>query len=526
MKNYTIMKKSSLILFVLVFCINANAQQAGTLNTQFSQDGWDASIIGNNNGFYINKTLIQPDGKILVCARAYLQDEEQQAVIARYNPDGSIDSTFGGYDGVVRSKEDAAINLYTSADGMALQSNGKIIIAGDVFSKTERIICLNADGSLDRTFGTAGIVDINTPNSAFINHVAVQSDNKIIVCGKERRLVNNVLEPFVFLWRFTENGLLDTSFGNAGMVSYHSTTWLGNVDILLSINDLIVLPDNTILINQSYTVATTNFVMLRKFDANGIADASFGTSGEAIKSAVSNGGSFTYSSSSVQQNGSIISSFTSQDKNSNYIESIYRLNPNGIPDESFNIKLENPTSIPSLAQVIASEEKIYLIKKANPAGLSFDEIHCFDLEGKPVTTFGKSGIALVNQNNISTSYDVHAAVSSNGTIYLVSDKSDLNLGQQILVSSVIGVDSKLSINAESTTSGITIFPNPTTGIATISLQDNAIIDKIEIVDILGKIVFEESENSSQIDLNKFSSGTYIFKIYSGENIILKKIIKK
>jgi len=513
------------IIIVVVFSINATAQLAGTLNTGFSQDGWDATIFGNNDGFYVNKTLVQPDGKILVCARAYLQSQEQQAVIARYNPNGTIDTSFGGGDGIVRSKEDTAINLHTSADGMALQNNGKIIVAGDVYSKTERIIRLNIDGSIDSTFATGGFIDITRENSAFIFHVAVQSDNKIIVCGKERRLANELVEPFVFLWRFTENGVLDTSFGKEGMVSYNSKTWLGTSEILLSINDLILLPDDSILINQTYTVAATSFLMLRKFKANGTFDASFGINGEAIKSERSKSGSYNYSSSSVQQNGSIVTSFTSQDENLMYTTSIYRLNAKGVKDKSFDIKLENPSSIPDLVQVIATpSEKIYVIKKVNPSGLSFDEIHCYDSDGKPVETFGKNGIAVINQNNKSTSYDVYAAVCSNGTIYLASDILT-NVGQHLLISNVIGSDSTLAISDEIATNEITVFPNPTNGIATISLKNNALIDKVELVDSMGKIVTVATENTAEIDLTTYSSGIYVLKIYSGERIFQKKIIR-
>ena len=70
------------------------------------------------------------------------------------------------------------------------------------------------------------------------------------------------------------------------------------------------------------------------------------------------------------------------------------------------------------------------------------------------------------------------------------------------------------------------FPNPTTGIITISNEDNLTIDKIEILDILGKTVSVKTDNTSQVDISNVANGIYIFKIYSGETIFQKKIIKQ
>ena len=56
--------------------------------------------------------------------------------------------------------------------------------------------------------------------------------------------------------------------------------------------------------------------------------------------------------------------------------------------------------------------------------------------------------------------------------------------------------------------------------------DNLKIDKIEILDILGKTVSVKTENTSQIDISHLSNGIYIFKIYSGETVSIKKIIKE
>lgn len=75
------------------------------------------------------------------------------------------------------------------------------------------------------------------------------------------------------------------------------------------------------------------------------------------------------------------------------------------------------------------------------------------------------------------------------------------------------------------TSEFSIFPNPTKGTITISSVENTPIDKIEIVDILGKTVLIKTDNTSQVDMSYLNKGLYIFKIFSGENVCVKKIIK-
>lgn len=73
---------------------------------------------------------------------------------------------------------------------------------------------------------------------------------------------------------------------------------------------------------------------------------------------------------------------------------------------------------------------------------------------------------------------------------------------------------------------LAIYPNPTTGIVSISTSENITIDKIEIVDIVGETVSIQTENTSQIDLSDYSSGIYILKMYSGGSVFQKKIIKQ
>ena len=141
------------------------------------------------------------------------------------------------------------------------------------------------------------------------------------------------------------------------------------------------------------------------------------------------------------------------------------------------------------------------------------------------------GVGLANAISVTAGTTVNQSfdVTTNG----------LAIGNHILfvrVKNQDGVWSVISKKAFTLTSPLSVsenmhfearvFPNPTTGIISISNQDNLAIDKIEIVDILGKIVSVKTDNTSQIDISEFPNGVYIFKIHSGGTVFQKKIIKQ
>jgi uncharacterized delta-60 repeat protein len=139
---------------------------------------------------------IQGDDKIVAAGRGGFFTV---FALARYNTDGSLDTTFDG-DGMVTTQFFGE-NI-ESAAGVAIQTNGKIVVAGSVFSTFDPSFALaryNTDGSLDTSFGTGGKVttDFGDPSDVgvlcppgrkdcsedFAKDVAIQSDGKIVAVG-------------------------------------------------------------------------------------------------------------------------------------------------------------------------------------------------------------------------------------------------------------------------------------------------------------------------------------------------------
>jgi uncharacterized delta-60 repeat protein len=164
----------------------------GTVTTAFGTSGTSAYAIA-----------LQGDGKIVAAGGTGLQDA---FALARYNPDGSLDKTFGT-GGLVMT----GINELAGVNAVAVQEDGKIVVAGSSggvqgFFTLARY---NPDGRLDKTFGAGGPV-FGTSGSA--NALALQGDGKIVAAGSTENTT-------FALVRYNPDGILDGTFGTGGTVT-------------------------------------------------------------------------------------------------------------------------------------------------------------------------------------------------------------------------------------------------------------------------------------------------------------------
>lgn len=81
-------------------------------------------------------------------------------------------------------------------------------------------------------------------------------------------------------------------------------------------------------------------------------------------------------------------------------------------------------------------------------------------------------------------------------------------------------------NEEFITNSFSVYPNPVNDILFIENNNNNIIQKINVYDLMGKTVIEHNGNIAQIDFSNITSGLYLVKITSEKEIIVKKIMKK
>ena len=189
-------------------CFKAN----GSLDTSFNGTGKVITNFGGDGDAEGQGVAAQSDGKTVVVGYATVGGVQRFAV-ERYKTDGALDTSFGGTGRVLTAVGISGSN----ATGVALQKDGKILVAGYAVNNSGRIYdfaCLryNADGSLDQSFGDHGKVTTDVGDGKATS-LAVQ-DNKIIVAGSAYDGDNN---EFAVV-RYNASGKLDTSFNSAGSV--------------------------------------------------------------------------------------------------------------------------------------------------------------------------------------------------------------------------------------------------------------------------------------------------------------------
>ena len=233
----------------------------GSLDTSFGLNGKVTTKFGSSE--MGEDLLLQAGGRFVVVGTAFLDAIGMSFALARYNPDGSLDESFGAHGKVTTGFADGG-----AAFGAAMQSNGKIIAAG-CGNQQFALARYNADGSLDQSFGAGEQVltgfAANSSDCAY--SVAIQTDGKIVAAGTSE---DSSTSKFA-LARYNSNGSLDTTFGTQGKVTTHFTA--NSID---EGSAVVIQPDGKILVVGD---SDANLAVVR-YNKNGTLDTNFGTSGK------------------------------------------------------------------------------------------------------------------------------------------------------------------------------------------------------------------------------------------------------
>ena len=147
----------------------------GTRDTSFNGTGKASTPLAP-----VNAVSIQSDGKIVVSG-SLSNGTDKKLGIARLNTDGSIDTTFNTTGSVLTS-----IGSYADAGtGLAIDANGKIVVAGTIFNADDdgAVARYNPDGTPDTTFNATGLAVTDFGGMDYFYDIAIQSDGKLVTTG-------------------------------------------------------------------------------------------------------------------------------------------------------------------------------------------------------------------------------------------------------------------------------------------------------------------------------------------------------
>jgi uncharacterized delta-60 repeat protein len=276
------------VLFFYFAPLRAHAA-AGDLDTSFGVGGkvvTDVSQAGSSDE-HANDVAIQPDGKIIAVGDAVNSTNgTSDFAVIRYNPDGSLDTSFG-IDGVVLTDFNKSTDM---AFAIALQADGMIVVAGSAstpnLAYTFAVARYTPIGELDQSFGAAGKVTVFFNKifeggkslrplvASMIRDVAIQSDGKIVLAG--------FADNNFGLARLSADGSLDLNFG-AGGKTILSFGGRKDGSAAYSVATQIVDSEERIVAaGLASTYQTVSDFALTRLRSDGTPDLTFGSQGKVI----------------------------------------------------------------------------------------------------------------------------------------------------------------------------------------------------------------------------------------------------
>jgi uncharacterized delta-60 repeat protein len=259
------------------FCVARFTANGDSFDTTFNGTGIAITSIGDGDD-RIASLVLQADGRIVAsgsCATAsgsLLTD----FCAARYNPDGSLDSSFGSGGKILIVMSSATDYSRGHVDGMAIDAVGRIVLVGTCrFVNTSNTVCVarvNADGSPDTSFNSTGIREIDVPGDTLEvgTAIVIQPDGRIVLGGSAN-------SDFLLI-RLSSGGALDARFAptsplGAGMLR------VSMFNRFEGVGKLALQPDGKILAAGFCSIANVlrNEFCLARLHSDGNLDESFAT---------------------------------------------------------------------------------------------------------------------------------------------------------------------------------------------------------------------------------------------------------
>jgi uncharacterized delta-60 repeat protein len=484
-------------------------QVPGTLDSTFALNG--ILTIELNDGFEnINDMLLLEDDKILALGFTEQDNGNWETVVFRLHPDGALDNTFG---------ENGYSIFSVSGDldfpqALALQEDGKIIVAGGglVSSSDIQIYAarLNADGSLDASFGENGIqlIDAIDGGEDLAYSVAIQPDGKIILAGQ------NQVEGFIFqdpiVLRLNSDGSLDESFGADGT----GIVTIDGDDDYVAIRDLLLLDDGTMMAT-GYSANTKSDILTMKLLANGDLDPSYSDDGLAFFD-LNNGSDDSYSILRHPLNGRILIGGRIGDGNNKTNFLVFSVNTDGTIDSTFGTNglcIFNGLAQDAVTDMtVQLNGKIVVAGTAGGGGLGDNDwaVGRINEDGTVDSAFGESNGLTITEAGSFFSSAWAVGILSDGNILAAGVAANFNNDWCFIRYHGDDVATGISNHSPLAANSLSAYPNPSNGIFRLLLDHQSGVNEtvsIEIINSLGQVVYHRAafapngKLDEQIELN-------------------------
>jgi len=412
-----ICRRLGLLAILLALWSGLATAQAGSLDPSFATGGIFTTTFTEGDVTIANVMALQSDGKVMVAGSG-----PSGATLLRLNANGTPDSSFGSGGFVALSSSDG-IDVF----GLAILSNGKILVGSDGLPNT--IVRLNSNGTLDTTFGNSGVAStrslVSFPGITPQSILALLPNGEILMTGNE------------VMGLFTSSGQLDTTFGNGGIAALAAPIATA---VAVQPNGKILVASGLPLLAQLHSppfLPSIQAGAITRYNANGSLDDTFGLSGQAACTcsataiALQSDGKLVVAGSVTTALATVVNSYGITSANNETGFGLVRYNTNGTIDTTFShggVATGFGSNFPAgagLAVAIQSNGDIVAAGQAGVGnGNGFDSQYLsssfalarFTSAGKLDSTFGQAGTVLTALGSNNVSFVSALAIQSDGKI--------------------------------------------------------------------------------------------------------------
>lgn len=468
---------------------------------------------------------IQNDKKVLLVGQTYV-DGYGEILVARLNPNGSLDVSFGAAGFVLLGRA----NVDDLGNKIEFQMDGKILVSGSFYQNrmSHKVVYrLNTDGSLDGSFGIDGERIASKEGRAL-----AQPGGKVLFFGNSDSSIPGGGHFYATLW--DTSGETDLTYGSAGFYRFDSSQATA-----ASCADAKFLGSSLYMTGSVSNAIGTRDIFLIKVTQDGVPDSSFATNGMQRVDLGSSSVSSRTLAFDQDENRIFVTGFVISQGDVNFFLICFDLDGN--LDVSFGtngkiVDAVNNNDFIVRDMLIQEDGKIVLVGNSENTGTRNDyTIVRYNKDGTLDTDFGLNGVVALDWQERNDKAEA-CLLHRNGSILVAGNGTMSNQGKTILLASILSSGGSLgTLNFGAAINSLVAHPVPIDSELRLhyTLESREYLT-IDLYDIQGRIVRRLLDNQlrnsgAQEEVfpigEQMAEGVYIIVVSNGENQFSVKVIK-